>query len=689
MIYTANYNGNSVTAVDPSAWTPTTIVAGTNPAAVVTNPRLNEIYVVNFGGNNVTIIDGTSYATSQVAAGTNPCAIALNPATDKVYVCNRGSNNVTIIDGATHGASTVAVGSSPRNLAVDPERNRIYVSNYSGDNVTVIEGATLATTTVATGLQPQGVAVDPVRNVAYVANSGAGNCTVINGATYATSTIPLGISSPSIVGMSGHTNEIYVLNAGNSFALIDGVAKTAKTYTTDWQANAIALSLDTNLGNAVFLAGADSKIHMYGDSFKSAAHPNPLTTSITALSGNSCTTHTPTLTGSSVNARHPDNSNIKKVFYAIDDIRGMWKEATITGGAGSTTVTWQAVLQESLTTGLHRIYAFALDATCGTIMGQSWSANTPFTGAISSYAFSVSPAPGQDRWSDSFADGDISDWTIVNGGGTVGLDPVTYFSPPFSLHVQGASGLNEFASVQSPEVSFDSTKEYQISFRFRYTDFHWDQFLIFGHIRLLLDYPYLPMRFDPVGDYSYQYVPGSAPVAAYLPPEVWGLVTVAVSPASRTYTIWINETLVGTVAYLASLIPTNRVYLEDNPGQSNFLTANYDDFSVIGLGTPGAEVGDEPSWGEDLFLWQNAPNPFGGATTIAFRIPKATKVSLELYDLQGKLVRSLADGTQSAGTHPIVWDGRSNEGHRVVSGVYYYRLKTPGYEKSRKLVLLR
>jgi len=206
---------------------------------------------------------------------------------------------------------------------------------------------------------------------------------------------------------------------------------------------------------------------------------------------------------------------------------------------------------------------------------------------------------------------------------------------------------------------------------------------------LLLDYPYLPMCFDPVGDYSYQYVPGSAPVAAYLPPEVWGLVTVAVSPASRTYTIWINETLVGTVAYLASLIPTSRVYLEDNPGQSNFLTANYDDFSVIGLGAPGAEVGDEPSWGEDLFLWQNAPNPFGGATTIAFRIPKATKVSIELYDLQGKLVRILADGTQSAGTHPIVWDGRSNEGHRVVSGVYYYRLKTPGYEKSRKLVLLR
>jgi hypothetical protein len=89
------------------------------------------------------------------------------------------------------------------------------------------------------------------------------------------------------------------------------------------------------------------------------------------------------------------------------------------------------------------------------------------------------------------------------------------------------------------------------------------------------------------------------------------------------------------------------------------------------------------------FLFQSYPNPFNGTTTIAFRVPQPTKVSLKLYDVQGRLIRTLVDGARPAGMHPIVWDGRSNTGHSVASGVYYYRLKTPGYEKSRKLVLVR
>jgi flagellar hook assembly protein FlgD len=89
------------------------------------------------------------------------------------------------------------------------------------------------------------------------------------------------------------------------------------------------------------------------------------------------------------------------------------------------------------------------------------------------------------------------------------------------------------------------------------------------------------------------------------------------------------------------------------------------------------------------FLYPSRPNPSNGTTTFAFSIPQKAKVSLKLYDVQGRLIRTLVDGMQPAGIHPIVWDGRSDAGYPTSSGVYFYRLKTPGYERTRKAVLLK
>jgi hypothetical protein len=88
-------------------------------------------------------------------------------------------------------------------------------------------------------------------------------------------------------------------------------------------------------------------------------------------------------------------------------------------------------------------------------------------------------------------------------------------------------------------------------------------------------------------------------------------------------------------------------------------------------------------------LFQSYPNPFNKTTTISFSIPQSAKVSLKVFDVQGRLVRTLVDGVRLAGVHPIVWDRRSNGGQSVASGVYFYRLKAPGFEKSRRMVLLK
>jgi hypothetical protein len=88
-------------------------------------------------------------------------------------------------------------------------------------------------------------------------------------------------------------------------------------------------------------------------------------------------------------------------------------------------------------------------------------------------------------------------------------------------------------------------------------------------------------------------------------------------------------------------------------------------------------------------LGQNAPNPFNPSTTITIGLPAASPVRLSIFDVNGRLVRTLADATVPAGFRSFVWHGRDDKGNRVGSGVYFYRLEAAGETITRKMVLLK
>ncbi|MCK6621004.1 MAG: T9SS type A sorting domain-containing protein [Calditrichaceae bacterium] len=92
---------------------------------------------------------------------------------------------------------------------------------------------------------------------------------------------------------------------------------------------------------------------------------------------------------------------------------------------------------------------------------------------------------------------------------------------------------------------------------------------------------------------------------------------------------------------------------------------------------------------EEFALSQNYPNPFNPATTITLSLPQDSRVSLEVYDITGRKVRTLADQPLPAGVHKIAWDGRNEGGEAVSSGVYIYRVQAGAFVESRKMVLLR
>jgi len=89
-------------------------------------------------------------------------------------------------------------------------------------------------------------------------------------------------------------------------------------------------------------------------------------------------------------------------------------------------------------------------------------------------------------------------------------------------------------------------------------------------------------------------------------------------------------------------------------------------------------------------LHQNVPNPFNPVTEISFRIPDGgADVSLRIYDVSGRMIRTLADGPEPAGTRTFRWDGTDDAGNPVASGTYFYQVATPSYSETKKMLLLK
>ena len=99
----------------------------------------------------------------------------------------------------------------------------------------------------------------------------------------------------------------------------------------------------------------------------------------------------------------------------------------------------------------------------------------------------------------------------------------------------------------------------------------------------------------------------------------------------------------------------------------------------------------------EFTLSQNHPNPFNLSTQIDFTLKHSGFVSLNIYDILGRKVKTLVSENLSAGYKSVLWDGRNDSGENISSGVYFYRLKvisspstgTGDFSETRKLLLLK
>lgn len=88
-------------------------------------------------------------------------------------------------------------------------------------------------------------------------------------------------------------------------------------------------------------------------------------------------------------------------------------------------------------------------------------------------------------------------------------------------------------------------------------------------------------------------------------------------------------------------------------------------------------------------LRENYPNPFNPTTLISYDLPEASQVSMTVYDMMGRQVKSLVQEFQPAGNHSVIWNATNDNGTRMSGGIYFYQIKAGSFLQTHKMILLK
>ncbi len=144
------------------------------------------------------------------------------------------------------------------------------------------------------------------------------------------------------------------------------------------------------------------------------------------------------------------------------------------------------------------------------------------------------------------------------------------------------------------------------------------------------------------------------------------------------------------VEFMAGGLLPGRVYSSGASDRVDLMANIMEYFGKTPTG-PGTGADGRPAFANRLS--HARPNPFNPVTTLEYSIAAPGRVTVRVYDLAGREVRTLVDRDVEAGEHKVVWDGTTDVGQRAASGVYFLKMETAGhtdaFRASRKLVLLK
>ena len=100
-------------------------------------------------------------------------------------------------------------------------------------------------------------------------------------------------------------------------------------------------------------------------------------------------------------------------------------------------------------------------------------------------------------------------------------------------------------------------------------------------------------------------------------------------------------------------------------------------------------VGNENTIPEQFALHQNYPNPFNPVTTLRYDLPKDALVNITIYDMMGRIIKTMVNTEQTAGYKSVQWNATNDTGSPVSAGIYLYMIQAGQFRQTKKMVLLK
>ena len=146
-------------------------------------------------------------------------------------------------------------------------------------------------------------------------------------------------------------------------------------------------------------------------------------------------------------------------------------------------------------------------------------------------------------------------------------------------------------------------------------------------------------------------------------------------PFREAVRVWLRIALLSFGGPAGQIAVMHRILVEEKKWMKGFINFH--------LGIDGVSIPDVYA------LHQNYPNPFNPTTQIKYDLPEDAMVSITIYDLMGRQVKTLVNSSQTAGYRSIQWNATNNEGQPVSAGLYLYTIQAGKFRQTKKMVLLK
>jgi hypothetical protein len=155
-------------------------------------------------------------------------------------------------------------------------------------------------------------------------------------------------------------------------------------------------------------------------------------------------------------------------------------------------------------------------------------------------------------------------------------------------------------------------------------------------------------------------------------------------------TYWVNDLYNGTSTQsLGSDLSDFNVSLSSY-GSVIYTISTQEEMVILPVIPPIVSVDEQTADNPvDYNLFQNYPNPFNPSTTIRYSIVEPGNVSIKIYDILGREIKTLVNDVRNAGTYSSTWNGDNDFGNKVSSGIYLYRMEAGSFVDTRKMILLK